>query len=89
MLYVINTIVNCTLKAGLPDSAHHVTGILCTTDKLPVLVYIIPSINIPGKKTVANYGEMRADCAAASEKTDLKAFFFDQKCLLHFKMTDL
>lgn len=55
VLYVINTIVNCTLKAGLPDSAHHVTGILCTTEKLPVLLYIIPSINIR-MNTLANYG---------------------------------
>lgn len=49
VLYVINTIVNCTLKADLLDSTHHVTGILCTTEKLPVLLYIMPSINIRRK----------------------------------------
>lgn len=65
MLYVINTIVNCTLKVGLPDSAHHVTGILCTTEKLPILLYIIPSINIRGN-TLANYGETQADCHTVS-----------------------
>lgn len=55
VLCVINTIVNCILKAGLPDLTHHVTGILCTTEKLPILLYIIPSINIRGN-TLANYG---------------------------------
>lgn len=44
MVYVINTIVNCTLKAGLPDSTHHVTGILCITEKLTILLNIKPSI---------------------------------------------
>lgn len=39
---VINTIVNGTVKAELPDSAHQVTGILCTTEKFPVLFYINP-----------------------------------------------
>lgn len=72
VLHVINTIVNCTLKAGLPDSTHHVTGIMCTTEKLPILLYIIPSINIRGN-TLANYGLMQAVMMYLA--TDLKAFF--------------
>lgn len=49
VLYVINTIVNCKLKADLPDSTHHITGILYTTENLPIQLYIIPSINIRSK----------------------------------------
>lgn len=55
MLHVINTIVNCSLKAGLLNLTHHVTGVLYTTGKLQILLYITPSINIGGN-ILANYG---------------------------------
>lgn len=55
MLHVINTIVNCTLKAAPLDLSHHVTGILYTTGKLQVLLYITTSINIRGN-ILASYG---------------------------------
>lgn len=76
-MYVINTIVNCTLKAGLLDSAHHVTGILFTTDKLPIVLYIIPSINIRGN-TTANYGDCQTDCNTESGRT-LEGFLLGLK----------
>lgn len=59
VLHVINTIVNCTLKAAPLDLSHHVTGILYTTGKLQVLLYITPSINIRGN-ILANYGLQHA-----------------------------
>lgn len=59
VLYVINTIVNCTLKAGLLNLTHHVTGILYTTGKLQIRLYITPSINIRGN-ILANYGLQHA-----------------------------
>lgn len=44
--YVINTIVNCRLKANLCDSRHRITAILWTTRKLPIRLNITPTINI-------------------------------------------
>lgn len=70
VLYVINTIVNCTLKANLPDSTHHVTYILCTTGKLPILLYIMPSINIRMKYL----GQLWLDAACHDGKKRLKGF---------------
>lgn len=77
MSYVINTIVNCTLKAGLPDSAHHVTGILCTAEKWPILLYIMPSIYI-ARNALANYGSKPADCHDGSVSR-LKGFLLGLK----------